>query len=239
MRIEMKISDWFALAPFLSCENDWLTWSHSGQKQIDEYTACDLIPANLRRRMSLACKLAVQTALSLSNKHKVDSAIFVSRHGELQRTCKLINEVLAGEEASPIAFSQSVHNTASGLFTIASQNKIPVTSLAAGRDSFQQGMIEACARLNASSDNTILLVCFDDVIPEIYSSFVDEELFPYALGLILKNGNDWLVESADGADCHDIALKPQALQFLHHYLNKERHFTVAGTRHNWMWTCVK
>ncbi len=239
MQIEVKIFDWFALAPALCCEKDWCAWAHSGHKQSVEELAYDLIPANSRRRMSLASKLAVQTALSLSKKHKVDSAIFVSRHGELQRTCKLITEILSGDEASPIAFSQSVHNTASGLFSIAAQEKFPITSLAAGKDSFQQGMIEACARLNGSSDNTILLVYFDDVLPEVYSSFVDEELFPCALGLILKNGEDWKVASADAVEWSDKALMPQALQFLQHYLNEESQFTVSGTRHDWMWTCVK
>ena len=237
MQIKIKVSDCFAFAPGLTTEENWLMWAQEGLRNQDIQPVFDLVPPNMRRRMSLSCKLALQTALYLSSKHKLDYGVFVSRHGELPRTCKLINEILSGEEASPIAFSQSVHNTASGLFTIASRNNIPVTSLAAGRDSFQQGIVEAYARLNSASSNKLLLVSFDDVVPEVYSQFVDEEQLPYALGLVLEKGNDWTVESADKAGCDEEGVMPQALHFLKHFINKKSSFTVTGTRHDWTWTC--
>ncbi len=236
MRIEIKISDWKAIAPGLPSKKSWYLWAQTEKRGGDAPPDFDLLPANLRRRMSLSSKLAVQISLSLSLQHQIDYAIFVSRHGELQRTCKLINEILSGEEASPIAFSQSVHNTASGLFTIASHSNIPVTSLAAGKDSFQQGLVETCARLNSAPNNKILLVYFDDVVPDVYSPFVDEKLFPFSLGLVMEKGDDWTIETTDKVDLDDEVLMPQALQFLQHYINEESQFTVKGTRHDWIWT---
>jgi hypothetical protein len=239
MQIGINIAACQAIAPGLSSVDDWAAWAASGQKAAEAPPSFDLLPVNLRRRMSLASKLAVQVALSLSSGHKVDYAIFVSRHGELQRTHQLINEVLSGTEASPTAFSQSVHNTAAGLFTIAAQNALPVTSLAAGEDSFCQGIMEACPRLLMEPGATVLLVCFDETVPDVYSAFVDEESFSYAAGLILQRGDNWRIETAAESIAEDKERLPQALVFLKHYFNRDRHFVIHGPRHDWSWTWVK
>jgi hypothetical protein len=189
--------------------------------------------------MSLPSKLAVQVALSLASSHRPDYAIFVSRHGELQRTFQLLGEIFSGAEASPIAFSQSVHNTAAGLFTIAAHSNLPVTSLAACKDSFCQGMLEAYARIKQPTGDKILLVCFDDVVPDIYKPFVADEVFPYAVGLILEHGADWKIATSGEAAASLGVRVPQALEFLAHYLNKDREFVVSGTRHDWFWTCTR
>jgi len=238
MRLQLKISDWNAVAVGLCADAEWYEWAETGQRRNEDVPAFELIPANMRRRMSLASKLAVQVAMYLSAKHRLDYAVFVSRHGELPRTYQLINEIIAGEEASPISFSQSVHNTSSGLFTIASNTAIPVTSLASCADSFQQAIVEAIGRLSSIPDSKLLLVCFDDNPPDVYSPFVEEEAFPYAVGLILENGKDWLVESKEQSVEVDTKL-PQALQFQKYFLAESANFFIQGTRQNWIWTCLK
>jgi hypothetical protein len=180
----------------------------------------------------------MQVSLLLSSKYNIDYGIFISRHGELQRTYKLLKEILSGDEASPIAFSQSVHNTASGLFTISDKNPLPVTSLAACQDSFQQGLIEAYARLSVAVNQKILLVCFDDAVPEVYDSFADELSSCYALGLVLESGDGWVVETCEpGKVSKEIEL-PQALQFAQSYFLGRKNFIIKGSRQNWEWKCV-
>ena len=188
--------------------------------------------------MSLTSKLAIQAALNISSRHDIDYGIFVSRHGELQRTFKLLNDILAGEEASPTAFSQSVHNTASGLFTIVAQKAIPVTSLAACQDSFLQGVIEAYARFNSSDDKKVLLTCFDDFVPDVYSSFTDELPFCYVLAILLEKGDSWEIASEENTEVSNELRLPQALQFMQSYTLQKKSFYVDGTRNSWMWTCA-
>jgi hypothetical protein len=238
VQINIKISDCCALAPGLSTNEDWMTWAKSGQCDQQALPAFDLVPSRMKRRMSLSSKLVIQVSLLLSSRHDIDYGVFISRHGELPRTLKLLNEILSGEEASPIAFSQSVHNTASGLFTIADKNPLPVTSLAACQDSFQQGVIEAFSRLNTSVKQKILLVCFDEVVPEVYNSFADELSSCYALGLVLESGDGWVVETCDLEKVSKEIALPQALQFAQSYFLGRKNFIIAGSRQNWEWKWV-
>ena len=238
MQIKIEISDCLALAPGLATDADWLAWAQRGQSDQSALPAFDLVPSSMRRRMSLSSKLVMQASLLLSSKHDIDYGIFISRHGELQRTYKLLKEILSGDEASPIAFSQSVHNTASGLFTIADKNPLPVTSLAACQDSFQQGLIEAFARLSVAVDQKILLVCFDDVVPEVYDSFADEISSCYALGLVLESGDGWVVETCEPGKVSKEIVLPQALQFAQSYFLGRKNFIIKGSRQNWEWKCV-
>ena len=238
MQINIKITDCFALSPGLSTNEDWMTWAQRGQSDQSTLPAFDLVPSSMRRRMSLSSKLVMQASLLLSSRHDIDYGIFISRHGELQRTYKLLNEILSGEEASPIAFSQSVHNTASGLFTIADKNPLPVTSLAACQDSFQQGLVEAFARLNVEVNQKILLVCFDDLVPKVYDSFTDELSSCYALGLVLENGDDWVIETSEPGKVSKEIVLPQALQFAQSYFLGRKNFIIKGSRQKWEWKCA-
>ena len=238
MQINIKITDCFALAPGLSTKEDWMTWAQRGQSDQSALPSFDLVPSRMRRRMSLSSKLVMQASLVLSSRHDIDYGIFISRHGELQRTYNLLNEILSGEEASPIAFSQSVHNTASGLFTIADKNPLPVTSLAACQDSFQQGLVEAFARLNIAVNQKILLVCFDDVVPEVYDSFADEFSSCYALGLVLEGGDGWVIGTCEPGQLSKEIVLPQALQFAQSYFLGRKNFIINGSRQNWEWQCV-
>ena len=68
--------------------------------------------------MSALSKMAVQVALQTAGDERPDFLIFCSRHGELVRTRELLGSVVGGSELSPTGFSQSVHNTSAGLYTI-------------------------------------------------------------------------------------------------------------------------
>ena len=107
-------------------------------------------------------------------------SIFASRHGELNRTITLLEDIIDGQSISPIGFSQSVHNTASGIFGILTDNKTSTTSIAAGVETFSQALIEAYAQLK--QDSTPLLIVFaDDPVPPIYDEYTDELELPLAI----------------------------------------------------------
>lgn len=185
--------------------------------------------------MSIGSRLAVEAGLSLLENHNVDAAIFSSRHGELEKTGRILHNLSQDEMLSPTEFSMSVHNTAAGWLTIISKKPLPVTSLAAGKDSFQQGILEAQSML-ASGASRVMLVDFDGEIPAIYDESVNSEFLPYAVAIILAAGDTLQCQSVAAQEGIEELSLPQSLQFLRGYLPSSLSFNVsAGHRHCWQW----
>jgi hypothetical protein len=174
--------------------------------------------------MSFLSKLAVQNALMLTGDVEPDYIIFSSRHGELVRTASLLQDILRGEDASPTVFSQSVHNTAASHYTIISKKPVPVTSIGAGENSLGAALIEAGAYLALQPEHTILVVDFDDPLPEPYDQLLQVSHPGYALGLLLTGG-----------DALQISIKPPnqeepvALDLIEYLLSKtDEHGKLLG-----------
>lgn len=237
MKFALSITDWYALSPGLPDQESWRAWAATGERRGEAMPPSPAIPTMTARRMSPVSRLAVQAALTLAERDELDFAVFVSRHAELPRTYQLLQQILASEPASPMGFSQSVHNTAAGLFTIVSGRRLAVTSIAAERDSFQQGMVEAAAVLQSGAARRVLLVVFDDELPAVYRPFVAEMAPCYAIALLLERGMDCSCEAvARGESSGGL---PQALVFMQHWLRSEPLFTVPGVRVDWVWSCAR
>ena len=189
--IRFNLIKWQALASGLSDRSDWQAWAENGRswKGADGKLLTDRIPPIVRRRMSSLSKLAVQNALMLAAGEELDYIIFSSRHGELTRTATLLKDILAGEDASPTAFSQSVHNTAASHYTIISKKPVPVTSIGAGEKSLAGALTEAGVYLALHPSHRVLLVDFDEPLPEPYDMLVQTSHPGYALGLLLTGGD--------------------------------------------------
>ncbi|GAA5215105.1 hypothetical protein GCM10025776_10320 [Corallincola platygyrae] len=119
--------------------------------------------------------LQVTEQLLQSSEQPVDFGVFASRHGEIHRTFQLLKNIVDRESLSPTAFSQSVHNTASGLFGITRKQTIPTTSIAARAGLTEQAWIEAYSYLKLNPKHSVLLVVFDETIPEQYQTFVEQQ----------------------------------------------------------------
>lgn len=274
--MSFNIEKWAAHAPGLNTQEEWQCWATainssfndescsdndecSQNKSVTEFKA---IPAMMRRRMSVQSKLAVQTALSLlqtpsstsadensSTNNGIDYLIFASRHGELHRTVGLIQSILEGEDASPMAFSQSVHNTAAGLTTIAAKAPIPLTSISSGQDTFHNALIEAAIYLHEQPNHKVLVIDFDQPLPAIYSEFEDQEFSDYAFGLILSSGEQFhLSRSVNRSIKHsnidskiqsapeEAKPKPQGIQVLQKILSNSEGWSISGKDQAWYWT---
>lgn len=237
MKFSLDILDWRALAPGIDSCEDWIQWVHRADihKFSGEIAKSQHIPMMAARRMSIGSRLAVEAGLSLLENHNVDAAIFSSRHGELEKTGRILHNLSQDEMLSPTEFSMSVHNTAAGWLTIISKKPLPVTSLAAGKDSFQQGILEAQSML-ASGASRVMLVDFDGEIPAIYNESVNSEFQPYAVAIILAAGDTLQCQSVAAQEGIDELSLPQSLQFLRGYLPSSLSFNVsAGHRHCWQW----
>ncbi|QNK31679.1 beta-ketoacyl synthase chain length factor [Serratia sp. JUb9] len=232
----MKILNWWALADGRETADSWRQWARQPHGEITTQTLppCPHIPMMSLRRMSAGTRLAVECGLTLLEQQAVDMAIFTSRHGELERTHKILQHLNQQQPLSPTDFAMSVHNTAAGWLTIIAKNTLPTTSLAAGEDSFQQGILEAQGILASGAAERVLLVDFDGALPEDYQPFVTLTARPYALALLLAAGESLqCVPVARQATAESL---PQSLSFLRHWLSGQTEFIVPGPRHDWRWT---
>jgi hypothetical protein len=235
MNYALSVLDWLAIAPGLSSSQAWSQWASLPTTTTEfcgEIEKSQRIPMMSARRMSTASRLAVEAGLALLEKHQIDMAVFSSRHGELERTYKIL-QVLAQEQAvSPTDFSMSVHNTAAGWMTITAKNTLPVTSLAAGLDSFQQAMVEARAMLAVEGVKKVLLVDFDGAVPAIYGAEANTPGFPYCVALVLTLGEQLECQQVNTQRIDSL---PQSLTFLRHWLLKSTEFVIGADTHHWQW----
>lgn len=234
IKISFNIDAWLAHSNGLSSSQNWESWANDLQWPEDGTLDSSAIPAMMRRRMSHLSKLAVQTSIELLNQHQVDYLVFASRHGELHRSVAIIKDILLGEQASPMAFSQSVHNTAAGLATIATKQPIPLTSIAAAENTFQSALIEAWLYLDAHPEHKVLVVDFDQPVPEMYRRFEFQHYQGYGLGLVLSAGEQFQLSGqvSDGNQPHQL---PQALEFLRHFVLNHNQWSLKGSNQTWTW----
>lgn len=237
MKYSLDILNWQAIAPGITDASRWEAWAAQDVSfpLAGELAKSQTIPMMTARRMSPASRLAVETSLNIMDCNPVDMAIFTSRHGELDRTYKILQSLAVTDDISPTDFSMSVHNTAAGWLTIAGKKTLPVTSLAASEDSFQQGILEAIAMLHTGAER-VLLVDFDAPIPQVYSQNAEPISAPYAVALLLSKGSTLSFERLPNTHRPLSPVLPQSLQFLRGWLNKKISFYVAAQEHQWQWT---
>jgi hypothetical protein len=236
MNFSFSIENWFALSAGLSNKDDWLLWSQKNQHDWSlPIPKSNRLPMMQARRMSSSSRLAVEVGLELVNDGSFDLAIFTSRHGELEKTYKILSALSQNRDISPTDFALSVHNTTAGLLTIIANQTIPITSLSAHSDSFQQGLIEALPVLNQGKKK-VLLIDFDGIIPEPYQTDIKQLLPIYAVGYVLTTGSEINCQSIEKTSEVYHSEYPQSIAFLHAYLNKHKQFIVQGNAQDWQWT---
>jgi hypothetical protein len=148
----------------------------------------DFVPPALRRRCSHFSKVSLAVANAAMRRAPEGCpphTVFASIHGEGAITRDLLRELALGQQLSPMGFSLSVHNAASGLYSIATGNTAPSTAIAAGDDTFVMGLLEALMALRCNSAANVLLVCSDDLVPRDFLAEGSSQGVPYAFSLLL------------------------------------------------------
>ena len=184
--LTLNVLKWVAWVPGIDACDDWQAWTPElALQHLGSPPDLSFVASVVRRRLSQNSRLAIRVAHDcLTAETAISSAVFCSRHGECKRTLGIFEAMAKGEAVSPIQFSQSVHNTAAGIFSIERQLQIPVTSIAAGLDSGEQGFIEACS-LVAADMGPVLWVMSDDRLSAPFDLFAQVPEFPFALALVL------------------------------------------------------
>lgn len=238
MTFSFNIVDWQAFAPGVSGTEQWQRWSQH-LHAIDPTAApakLSELPMMTARRLSSGSRLAVECGLAMLRRHEIDAVLYTSRHGELERNYRILHALALEQALSPTDFALSVHNSAVGNLTIAAKKPIASSSLSAGRDTFQQGLYEVMALLQAGYQR-VLMVDFDGFLPEFYHPQLPPAMptWPYAVAWVIEAGSQWRCK-AQRHDAVEESTLPQSLLFLQYYLQNARAFTLPGERVQWQWS---
>ena len=238
MKLAYSLVDWQALAPGLHGREAWQDWAQQGNA-IDPSEAMakpQFLPMMTARRLSGGSRAAVECGLALLSRQQVEAIVFTSRHGELERNLRILHTLADQQSMSPTDFAMSVHNSAVGSLTIAAKAPLVSTSIAAGIDSFQQGLIEVSA-LHQAGYQQVLLVDFDGVVPDYYLPWLADQHVnsPYAVALLLRPGEQLHCTGRAGGEERAETRLPQSLRFLQQWLVESATFSLAGERLTWHW----
>jgi hypothetical protein len=233
--VRIEVRNWSFWSPEGGDPEDWLRyWSEAGSSRQEGEPDAAAIPPMQRRRTSRLSKMALAMALEAVSEQAVDYSIFCSQHGEIVQTRRILSSISEGTEISPTAFAQSVHNTSSGLFTILEKSHAPSTSIAAGASTFAAGWVEAQAYLSSNPKHTVLLVDFDEVIPDEYQGYADQAHCDHALALVLVAADQDGI-GLDPAPCGETSWLPQGPQFLAWLQSGEEKLSLTAERQGWLW----
>jgi hypothetical protein len=129
---------------------------------------CRLLASRLGRFTSLVTRLAVEVLDQAVRQGGVDpstvATVFGSANGEIRTVFEQLDMIDQEGSPSPARFGNSVHNAASGLFSIASKNMGFTTALSADRSTFAVCLLEALAWLDCGGGSVVLSVA-DEPLP--------------------------------------------------------------------------
>lgn len=221
----------------LTDETQWQTWANQEFRPLEAGIKfpTPLIPMMQARRMGLADKMAIQLALELNQQAEIDFVVFASRHGQLNRTHKLLTHFFQQDEMSPTDFATAVHNAPAGQFSILAKQTAPISSIVAEENTFCASILEALLALD-NGKKSVLVVFFDDQIPDFYKDYFPENEISeaYAIGLLLTSGNKWKL-SLNSSDKQATECQ-QGLAFLRAYFQQKREFSLYYEQQQWQFS---
>ena len=152
---------------------------------IDDMTGTNLarsLKPAWRRRLDLYGRAAAEvlghTIADGDNPH----IVFASRHGNIDRTLKLLHQVATNETLSPADFSMSVHNALVGIASINWSITQSHTAISAGNDSLIAALTETLCQLT-SEDGPVILCYVDLPLPDIYDGEEPDDISGTALAI--------------------------------------------------------
>jgi hypothetical protein len=150
---------------------------------------CEVLPPRERRALSLTTRMGIEVIGQAATSARVDRGlvglVFASAYGELETAFDQM-EMMAGADGrlSPARFKNSVHNTATGLLSIAFGNRGFGTAIAAGDRSFAAGLLEGLVLLDQEGGAVVVAVA-DDVPPAAFRGAGRPAFSPLGLALCL------------------------------------------------------
>ncbi|MDD2661371.1 MAG: beta-ketoacyl synthase chain length factor [Methylococcales bacterium] len=196
------------------------------------------VPKMLKRRLSPLAKIVFCAANQCITEHMIVPAVFSSSHGELAKSFSMMEMLEAGQEVSPTAFSLSVHNAIAGLFSIAWNNQLQSTMVAAGEEGLAAGFIEALGLLQEGAEQ-VLLVFYDEPLVDFYPSepfkLATDESRALALRIAKSGEGRKLKMSSLSLTGNDGEQPVQLAAFIRFLAESQAQLTLKTPRHSWRW----
>jgi hypothetical protein len=140
----------------------------------------------LRRRFEALLRQALERASSLPDTSAAKYVV-ASRHGDYSRLMRLLEALAQDQALSPTDFSLSVHNALAGVLSIAKGNVVGHTAIAGGPETFLAGLTESLVCLAAEPQQPVILLFYDEPLPEIYRPVVTADATePFVLGIAMN-----------------------------------------------------
>lgn len=223
--MKVSLSRWAAWAPGIDTPEAWTAWANTpvaiGAEGVPD---ASFLPAMLRRRCTPLTRTMLAAAFRCLEAEELPRlrSVFASRHGSINESIGLLENVARGEKLSPAVFSHTVHNAQAALFSIAAGNTAASSSLSAQEDTWPCAFVEALAMLERDPDAPVLLVVGDVPLAETFAPLVDEPAVPYAFACRLGSagsGPGIELSLAESSQPPPRPPWPHALEFLRWWLS--------------------
>ena len=233
---------WSAWAPGIESAEQWQAWARAPQP-LPPVGVPDakFLPAMLRRRCTPLTRTMLTAAFGAAEPDELARlrTVFSSRHGSINESIGLLENVVRREKLSPATFSHTVHNAQAGLFSIAAGNRAASSSLSAQEDSWTAAFIEALCFLERDASEPVLVVIGDVPLADTFAPLVAEAAAPYAFAIqIAGAGRGPGIDLELGALDSDRPTPPwpPALEFLRFWLSAEQSLEQPNRANLARWT---
>ena len=182
--MRVSVTRWAAWAPGLETRAAWENWAREPCTLPAEGTpAATFLPPLLRRRATPLTRTMLTAAWECLDAKELPRlrSVFGSRHGSINESIELIENVVHRYKLSPAVFSHTVHNAQAALFSIAAGNRAASSSVAGQEDSWAGSFVEALCFLERDPSAPVLVVMGDVPLADTFAPLVDEAVTPYAL----------------------------------------------------------
>jgi Beta-ketoacyl synthase, N-terminal domain len=231
-----RVLRWSAWAPGIETPDAWRAWCAAPVPLAPTgHPEARFLPAMLRRRCSPLTRIALTAAWGCVGEGELGRVrtVFASRHGSVNESIEMIEQVVQRARLSPAQFSHTVHNAQAGLFCIAAQNRQASCSLAGHVDTFACGYLEVLTHLEREPASPVLYVMADVQLAPRFAALVDEPESSYALALLIARDGDGpaLRFDVEGGATTPVTPWPQAAVFLRWLLSEEDRLSLG--RFHW------
>ncbi len=186
------ISDVTAWAPGIGDDlQKWNEWKEGkiSIEQAKESPKLEYTDPLFRRRLSQITKMTVHVVHNLLEKTNVDKntkIVFVSLRGEIEREFTINKSLIEDNMILPAAFSLSVFNTPVSSATLAFGLKGGYSVIYPSKNNFADAFKTAVAPVLAGTEEKIIFVYADELVPECYGDKRPEENIPCAFSFLVS-----------------------------------------------------
>ncbi|MBK0416821.1 beta-ketoacyl synthase chain length factor [Chromobacterium haemolyticum] len=184
----LAIRRWAAWMPGRESAADWAQRPLQKAEAPVAYPDCRFVDASQRRRLSPLARICLHLAQACAADVPAAKLVFASRHGEVNRTHLMLEDIAADSPVSPTVFGLSVHNAIAGMLSLLRRDASAASAVAAGEQTLGYGLLEAALEAAADPSQPVLLLFADLPLLPFYQGADDSLDQPQGLALLLQAG---------------------------------------------------